>query len=108
MVVNGAINLGNSGGPLIHVESGKVIGVVSSKIAPIPKYIKEALEAMKHNKSITVFVRTETDGSKVKMSTAQVAADVLQFLRSQTQLVIGHAVLVGDMRDFLKANSIDP
>ena len=108
LVVNGAINLGNSGGPLIHVESGEVIGVVSSKLAPMPKYIEDALEALKHNNAITVFKRTMSDGSKVKMSTAQVAAEVLQYLRSQVQLVIGHAVLVGDIRTFLKDNSIDP
>lgn len=107
-VVNGAFNLGNSGGPLIHVESGKVIGVVSSKLAPIPTYIEDALEAMKHNNAITVFTRTMSDGSKVRMSTAQVAAEVLQHLRSQTQLVIGHAVETRDIRAFLKANGIDP
>lgn len=108
LVVNGAINLGNSGGPLIHVESGEVIGVVSSKLAPIPKYIEDALEAMKHNNAITVFTRTMSDGSKVKMSTAQVAAEVLQYLRSQVQLVIGYAVVTGDIRTFLKDNGIDP
>lgn len=108
LVVNGAFNRGNSGGPLIHVETVKVIGVVSSKLAPMPKYIEKALEALKKNKSIKVFTRTMPDGSKEPMSTAQVAAEVLQHLRNQTQLVIGHTVLVGDIRTFLKANGIDP
>lgn len=107
-VVNGAINRGNSGGPLIHVESGKVIGVISSKLAPMPKYIEEALEALKQNKAITVFTRTHPDGSKERMSTAQVAAEVLQHLRNQTQLVIGHIVHIEDLRNFLKDNSLNP
>ena len=107
-VVNGAFNCGNSGGPLIDVNSGKVIGVVSSKLAPMPKYIEEALEALKQNNAITVFTRTKPDGSKERMSTAQVAAEVLQHLRNQTQLVIGHTVLVEDIRTFLKDNGIDP
>jgi len=34
-VVNAAFNSGNSGGPLLHIETGEVIGVVSSKLAPI-------------------------------------------------------------------------
>lgn len=107
-VVNGAFNCGNSGGPLIDVKSGKVIGVVSSKLAPMPEYIKDALEALKQNKNIIVFERTNPDGSKESMSTANVAAEVLQYLKSQVQLVIGHAVVAGDIRAFLESNGIDP
>ena len=107
-VVNGAFNRGNSGGPLIHVESGKVIGVVSSKLAPMPEYIEKVLEALKQSKNITQFNVTMSDGSQKRMSTAQVVEEVLQYLRSQTQLVIGHTVLVGDIRTFLKANGVDP
>lgn len=108
LVVNGAFNCGNSGGPLIHVESGKVIGIVSSKLAPMPEYIEKVLIALKQDKTITVFEQTRPDGSKVHMSTAQVVEEVLQYLRSQIQLVIGHAVPVEDMRTFLKDNGIDP
>jgi S1-C subfamily serine protease len=34
-IVNAAFNGGNSGGPLVHVETGEVFGIVSSKLAPI-------------------------------------------------------------------------
>jgi hypothetical protein len=37
-----------------------------------------------------------------------VIAEVLEYLRKQTQLVIGHAVILGDLRSFLKENDIEP
>lgn len=107
-VVNTAINLGNSGGPLVHVESGRVIGVVSSKLAPLPPYIESALNALKKQKSGFTFTKTKTDGSTEQVSEAQVIEDVLQHLRSQTQLVIGHSVKSGDLTQFLKTNGLKP
>lgn len=102
------LTLGNSGGPLVHVESGKVIGVVSSKLTPMPPHIENALKQLKKSKNITQFIRTHPDGTKEKVSTANVVEEVLQYLLSQTQLVIGHTVLIGDLRNFLKANGLNP
>ncbi|HHH75829.1 MAG TPA: serine protease [Phycisphaerae bacterium] len=107
-VVNAAFNGGNSGGPLLEIEEGTVIGVVSSKLAPMPQHIEKALAALKQSKNITQFIRTHPDGTKEKVSTANVVEEVLQYLRSQTQLVIGYAVLSSDLRNFLRDQSIDP
>ena len=108
LVVNAAFNSGNSGGPLIEIENGTVIGVVSSKLAPMPKYIEGALKALKEAKYGLMFEKTLSDGSKESVSQAQVVEEVLQYLRSQTQLVIGYAVLVNDLKTFLKSHGIDP
>ncbi|MBL7187215.1 MAG: trypsin-like peptidase domain-containing protein [Phycisphaerae bacterium] len=101
-VVNAAFNAGNSGGPLIDIESGAVIGLVASKLAPLPSYIKSALKALKDDTSISAFWVTKSDGTKERISNSQVLEQVLQYLRSQVQLVIGQAVLTGDINTFLK------
>ncbi len=100
-VVNAAFNAGNSGGPLIDIESGSVIGIVASKLAPIPPRIESALKALKNDKTICAFSVTKADGTTETISNSQVLELVLQYLRSQTQLVVGHAVLTGDIKTFL-------
>ncbi len=108
LVVNAAFNLGNSGGPLVEIDGNRVIGVVATKLAPLPPYIEIALKALKAAKYGLMFTKTKEDGTKEQVSEAQVTEEILQYLRSQTQLVIGHAVLVRDLRNFLKANGLDP
>ena len=49
--VNAASNSGNSGGPLLDIENGEVIGVVSSKLAPISDLAKAALSALEGQKA---------------------------------------------------------
>ena len=108
IVVNAAFNSGNSGGPLVEIETNRVIGVVASKLAPLPDYIEKALKALKEAKYGLMFTKTKADGTKEEISEAQVTEQILQHLRSQTQLVIGHAVLVKDLRSFLKTNGVEP
>jgi S1-C subfamily serine protease len=107
-VVNAAFNGGNSGGPLLDVEHGTVVGVVSSKLAPIPPDIESALEALKTQKAGFTYTKQHPDGTKETVSEGQVVAEVLRYLRSQTQLVVGHAVKSGDLRNFLQANGLAP
>lgn len=107
-VVNAAFNRGNSGGPLLHIETGEVIGVVSSKIAPISPTTKSALDALANQKSGFIYHATRPDGSEVTLSEGQVVGLVLNELRNQVQLVIGKAVVVEDVRKFLQDHGVNP
>ena len=106
-VVNAAFNSGNSGGPLIDIESKTVIGMVSSKLAPIPPFIKQALNALAGVNFGVTFDLTSPDGTKSKMSQSQLLEKILQYMRSQTQLVVGRAVLPEHIRTFLKKHGLE-
>lgn len=107
-VVNAAFNSDNSGGPVLNVEDGTVIGVVSSKLAPISPLIESALQALISQQSGFMYTRTHPDGMKESISEGRVIGEVLRYLRSQTQLVVGHATQADELRDFLKASGVQP
>lgn len=107
-VVNAAFNSGNSGGPLLLVETGEVIGVVSSKLAPISREAEGALNALKNQQSGFLYTATRPDGSTFSVPEGQIVAMILHELRRQVQLVIGYAVLLDDIKSFLVENGMDP
>jgi hypothetical protein len=100
-VVNAAFNSGNSGGPLLLIETGEVLGVVSSKLAPISPFAQQALEVMHTNNTGVCYTQTLPDGSKRDLVEGQIVAMILDELRAQVQLVIGYAVVLDDLRAFL-------
>ena len=51
---------------------------------------------------------TKPDGSSISVSEAQLVAEVLNYLRTQVQLVIGYSVTTKDLNDFLNANGVVP
>jgi S1-C subfamily serine protease len=106
--VNAAFNSGNSGGPLLLIETGEVIGVVSSKLAPISREAASALTALENQQSGFANTATRRDGSTFNIPEGQIVAMILRELRRQVQLVIGYAVLLDDVKAFLNTNGINP
>jgi S1-C subfamily serine protease len=107
-VVNAAFNGGNSGGPLIHIETGEVIGVVSSKLAPISQDTAAILQLLEKQHSGFTYSGTKPDGTAVTFTEGQLIGMVLNELRGQVQLVIGKAVFLEDLITFLKSQKIEP
>lgn len=95
-MINAAFNGGNSGGPIFTFESGEVIGVVISKLTPIPKPIAELIEGF--SKGIYWLPGGQ----------APPIGRVFSYLFSQIQLVIGYAVTTEDLNGFLEAHGIKP
>jgi S1-C subfamily serine protease len=108
IVVNGAFNPGNSGGPLFISGDNKIIGVVVSKHAPITSYVQSAMNALASNPSGFVYTGTDENGTPIRLSEAQVVHKVLEYFRSMTQVVIGEAIDKSELITFLKNVGTEP
>ena len=76
-----------------QIETGEVIGIVSSKLAPISQQTAQILSILEQQKFGMQYGATSADGKPINISEAQLVGAVLNELRRQVQLVIGKAVL---------------
>jgi len=101
-VVNGAFNPGNSGGPVFCDSHERVIGVVRSKHAPLTQFVASALKALSENRSGVVFTAHDTSGNEKQYVESQVVAEILEYYRSLTQVMIGEALAISELMAFLR------
>lgn len=101
LVVNGAFNPGNSGGPLFESKNNKVIGVVVAKFHLYPPSVKQAIDVMAKNKNGLQYSTTEENGTTSMISEAQVVASVLEEFYRTTQVMIGEAISLTELKSFL-------
>ncbi|MBX9709636.1 MAG: serine protease [Xanthobacteraceae bacterium] len=107
-IVNAPFNGGNSGGPLIQVETGEVVGVVSTKLAPLTSDTVAMLRGLENSTVGPAYTGTTSDGKPATFTEGQLVGKVVNELRRQVQLVVGKAVIRDDLINFLKANKIEP
>jgi len=89
--LDASINAGNSGGPIIHVPSGKVIGVVSGKEGALSKH----LQVFRKKKSGVSMMIGEDDPIKLIKGT-------LTDMERNLQLGLGYGVSVKYLKAMLK------
>jgi len=106
IVLNAALNPGNSGGPVLRWGESFVVGVVVSKHAPISPFLQSAIDALATNQSGVVFTATDAQGNTHTFVESQLVADVLKYFRSMTQVVIGEAIPMTDVATFLTSHSV--
>jgi len=107
LVVNGAFNPGNSGGPLFLSGNKEVIGIVVSKHAPLTNFQLQALQVLANNRTGVTFTATNNiDGSQQRFTESQLVADLLNHFRRLTQVMIGEAISAKELKDLLKENNI--
>ena len=104
--VNGAFNKGNSGGPVIDLQTQTVLGVVHAKVTPLPADVENALIALRGQNSGFTYSATTVDGKMVTVTEAQVVERVLEHYAPQIQLVVGVMVLPVDLVAFLKMHNL--
>jgi S1-C subfamily serine protease len=101
IVVNGAFNPGNSGGPLFRSNDNKVIGVVVAKFHLYPPIVANVIQSMDNAQYGLQFDFTDAQGNTTHYSEAQVTAMVLDQFYRTTQVMIGEAISVSELRAFL-------
>jgi len=102
LVIDGAFNPGNSGGPLLANRDNKVIGVVVAKFLVYPPSVKATIDVLNNAKSGMMYNATDGAGNPITVSEAQVVGSVLEQFYSTTQVMIGGAISVSELRAFLK------
>ena len=107
LVVNGAFNPGNSGGPLFCQNSDKVVGIVVNKMLPLlTDFEKSAIKALSTNKTGATFSKQNSDGTSESLVESQVVAMLLESYQNLTQVMIGEAISITDLKEFLNENRI--
>lgn len=106
LVLNAALNPGNSGGPVFLWGQESVCGVAVTKHAPITHFLQSAISALANNRSGIVFTATDGQGNQRQFVESQLVADVLNYFQDMTQVVIGEAIMPVDLTDFLNNHDI--
>ena len=104
IVVNGAFNPGNSGGPLLVSSDTQVVGVVVWKMRLLPDWVQTVINGFGHATigSCCVATLTLPDGTKKGITSEEASGLVLQQFYNTVQVMIGEATSVSELRAFLK------
>jgi S1-C subfamily serine protease len=107
IVVNGAFNPGNSGGPVFKANDNKVIGVVVWKQRLTSQTVPTVIDGLNNAKVGLggTFTRRLPDGQVVGVSNEQAIAAVLEEFYNLVQVMIGEAIAVSDLQAFINENS---
>lgn len=102
LVVNGAFNAGNSGGPLFCAGEATVVGVVASKHTPTSPFVASAIDALAKNPRGASYLARNAQGEQREYVESQLVAEVLTYLHGLAQVMIGQAVCASEVRQFLR------
>ena len=102
LVINGAFNPGNSGGPLFRAKDNRVIGVVVAKFHLYPPFVKNSITALERQTSGFMYTGTDEHGNPLSMSEGAIVGAILEQIYRTTQVMIGEAISVSELRAFLK------
>jgi len=104
LVVNGAFNNGNSGGPLFVSGERRVVGVVVAKHVPITASQEWILNFLREEAKVVNWTLEQEDGTEERVFLSELISDYLEQYHQLTQLMIGHAIDAEELCVFLEEN----
>jgi S1-C subfamily serine protease len=112
IVVNGAFNPGNSGGPLLASRDDKVVGVVVWKMRVLPQWVGTFISNLSTGATATgriccAMTLTMPDGTRRGLSSDEATAAVLDEFYRTVQVMIGEATSVSELKAFLREKEND-
>jgi S1-C subfamily serine protease len=108
VIVNGAFNHGNSGGPLLVAHDNQVIGIVVLTYNFYPPEVKQIIDGLGTMRSgLVVGSVTRPDGTKENLVEASVTAWVLNQFYEKTQVMIGEAIAASELAASIKEHRSD-
>jgi S1-C subfamily serine protease len=109
LVINGAFNPGNSGGPLIDRSTGKVIGIVVTKWTLWSPNIEVAIQGFSHPSVGTggTFSKLNAQGQRVGVTDQEMISTVLDEFYQTSQVMIGEAISVSELNAFVQEKKKD-
>ena len=109
LIINGAFNPGNSGGPLVDRQSDKVIGVVEAKwglYLPDVEQIVNALpkSGVQTSGGKTIVYLTMPDGTRRELSQQEQMALALNEIYESSQVFVGEAIAISELKATIAAH----
>ena len=104
IIVNGAFNHGNSGGPLLVAQDNKVIGVVVATYHFFPPYVDTTIKTLEEPRggfSSGRFSMTDATEKKTQLIDQQVIGMMLEESYKKTQVMIGEAISASELQHFI-------
>jgi len=88
--LDGSVNIGNSGGPLLGMNN-KVVGIITAKAGGIDERLMSLSDFVKKAPTVFTLDWELSDGQVVKVDPTKTLADVIEIIHDYTNVGIGYA-----------------